>query len=111
MGKKLKESSSRGKSGPFHVPWDRIGTKHDESGQVFTEVRCQGSPMTTDWKRKTVGSALAYNSFRSRGSGCPSLYDMSIRSCLFNSVHITPDVLDEIPEPLGMALWSCIVTA
>ncbi len=110
MGKRLKVSSNRRSAAPSRIPWDDLYTKHDESGQVYTEVSCRAGPMIADWKWRTIGSALQYRTFRSPGPGCSSLYDMSMRSCLFSSIDITSETLEEIPERIGLALWNQIVT-
>ena len=109
MGKRLKVSSGRGHSAPSRIPWDTLNTRHDEAGQVYTEVSCPGSSMTGDWKLKTKGRAPEHTSFRCRGPGCSSLYDMSMRNCLSNTFDITAKLLAEIPETIGLALWDRIV--
>ena len=86
-------------------------TKHDESGQVYTEVSRCGGPMTADWKWRTNGSTREHKNFRSLGPGCSSFYNMSLRSCLLNSWDITAKTLEEVPETAGKALWDRIVTA
>ena len=99
----------------FHRPSLNLGgvrgtTGYDESGQVFTETKCYGGPMTADWFWKTKRSPGKARRFRSRGPGCSSLVDVAVRSVLDNSYSITPESLDGLPWELASVLWQRIVT-
>lgn len=85
-------------------------TKHDESGQVFTEVSRPGGPMTRDWVWKTQGSSREVARFRSSGPGCASLVDMAIRSALLDSINITADDLN-LPWEVAKLLWASLVAS
>lgn len=86
-------------------------TKHDDSGQVFTEVTCKGSPMIADWVWKTKGSSREAGRFRSIGPGCASLVNMAIRKVLKHSYDITPDSLRGLPWSIGKVLWQSVVAS
>lgn len=90
---------------------ERGTTGYDESGQVFTETKCYGGPMTADWFWKTKGSSRNARRFRSRGPGCSSLVDVAIRSVLDNSYSITPESLEGVPWELASVLWQRIVAS
>ena len=111
MGKRLKASLSKGPPPISQSQWNCAETKHDESGQVYTEVSCRGGPATADWKWRTKGSTREHGIYRSLGPGCSSLYDTSVRSCLLNSRDITAETLREVPETIGIVLWNRIVAA
>ena len=83
--------------------------KHDESGQVFTEVSCPGGPMTLDWVRETKGSSSEAAHFRSSGQGCASLVDMAIRSAVTHSFNITTESLQGLPWEVAHLLWERLV--
>lgn len=86
-------------------------TGYDESGQVFTETKCYGGPMTADWFWKPKGSSKKARRFRSRGPGCSSLVDVAVRSVLANSYSITPASLEGVPWELASMLWQRIVAS
>ena len=83
--------------------------KHDESGQVFTEVSCPGGPMTLDWVWKTKGSLGEAAHFRPSGAGCSSLVEMSIRSAVTYSFNITAESLQGLPWEVAHLLWERLV--
>lgn len=85
--------------------------KHDESGQVFTEVSCPGGPMTLDWVWKTQGSSREAARLRSSGSGCSPLGNMPIRSALGHSFNITAESLKGLPWEVASVLWESLVAS
>lgn len=85
--------------------------KHDESGQVFTEVSCPGAPMTLDWVWKTQGSSREVARFRSSGPGCSSLVNMAIRTALTHSFNITAESLEGLPWEVANLLWKRLVAS
>lgn len=90
---------------------DQRATKHDESGQVFTEVSRPGGPMTLDWVWKTQGSSREAARFRSSGPGCASLINMTIRSALIHSINITAESLEGLPWEVANLLWESLVAS
>lgn len=76
-----------------------------DSGLVYTEYTCNGSPMTPDWTWKTRGSSHEHGHFRSLGPGCSSLFNMAARSALLNNFSITPESLETLPWRVGQLLW------
>lgn len=86
-------------------------TKHDESGQVFTEVSRPGGPMTLNWLWKTQGSSREAVRFRSPGPGCASLINMAIRSALVHSINITTESLENLPWEVAKLLWESLVAS
>ena len=82
--------------------------KHDESGQVFSEISCPGGPMTSDWLWQTQGEAAR---FRPSGPGCSSLVDMAIRSTLSHSSNITAESLQGLPWKVAELLWVRLVAS
>ena len=85
--------------------------KHDESGQVFTEISCPGGPMTLDWVWKTQGSSRGAACVRSLGPGCSSLVNMAIRSALTHSFNITAESLEGLPWEVANLLWERLVSS
>ena len=83
--------------------------KHDESGQVFTEVSCPGGPMTLDWVWKTTGDSGEAAHFRSSDPGCSSLVNMAIRSAVTHSFNITAESLQGLPGEIAHLLWERLV--
>ena len=77
----------------------------EQSGLVYTEYTCNGSPMTADWTWKTRGSTHEHGRFRSPGPGCSSLFNMATRSALLHSFSITPESLETLPWRVGQLLW------
>ena len=111
MGPRLKASRRRHHHASSRNRGNKAVTNHDDSGQVYTEVTCAATSTTTDWKWKTRGSIREYCDYVSQSSGCSSLYDTAIRCCLSNSVDITAETLEEVPEAVGGALWDRLTTA
>lgn len=85
--------------------------KHNESGQVFSEVSRPGGPMTLEWVWKTQGSPKEAARSRSSDSGCSSLAKMAIRSILGHSIHITTESLEELPWEVASPLWESLVAS
>lgn len=92
----------------YHEP-KKAASKHDDSGQVFTEISCPGGPMTADWAWKTRGSSREAGSFRSLGSGCSSLVNMAIRCALFHSYDITAESLVGVPWEVASHVWQRLI--
>lgn len=90
---------------------NRITLKHDESGQVFTEISCPGGPMTLDWVWKTQGSSRGATRVRSSGPGCSSLVNMAIRSALTYSFNITAESLEGLPWEVANLLWERLISS
>ena len=86
-------------------------TKHDESGQVFTEVSCPGGPMTSDWEWKTQGSSREALRSVSSYTGCSSLVNMAVRSALSHSKSISAETLKELPWEIASLLWESLVAS
>lgn len=96
---------------PYHQSqWRTTSTESfdPDSGLVFTEISCKGTPMTADWMWKTTGSTRAHGRFRSIGPGCDSLFNMALRSASLNSFSITAENLEILPWGIGQKLWECI---
>ena len=89
----------------------RESTGYDESGQVFTEIKCYGGSRTADWFWKTKESPIKARRFRSKGPGCSSLVNMATRSVLENSYSITPESLEGVPWELASVLWHRVVAS
>lgn len=85
--------------------------KHDESGQVFTQVSCPGGPMTSDWEWRTQGSSSEAIRSESSYIGCSSLVNMSVRSALVHSKSITAETLEELPWEIASLLWERLVAS
>ncbi len=85
--------------------------KHDESGQVFTEVSCSGGPMTLDWVWKTQGSSREAARLGSSDSGCSSLVNMAIRSALSQSFNLTAESLEDLPWDIAKLLWERLISS
>ena len=79
-----------------------------ESGLVYTELTCNGGPMTADWVWKTRGRTREHGYFRSSSPGCSSLKNMAIRSLLLHSFSITAQSLETLPWSIGQELWQRI---
>lgn len=82
----------------------------EDSGLVYNEIICNGSPRTSDWTWKTRGSSLEYGRFRLAGPGCSSLASMAVRSVLLNSYSITAECLETLPWRIGQMLWRRIIS-
>ena len=85
--------------------------KHDESGQVFTEVSCPGGPMTLDWEWKTQGSSKEELRSVSSYTGCSSLVNMAVRSALVHSISLTAETLEGLPWEIASRLWEHLVAS
>ena len=92
----------------YHEP-KKAPIKHNDSGQVFTEVSSPGGPMTADWAWKTIGSSREARSFRSLGSGCSSLVNMAIRCALLYSYDITAESLVGVPWEVACQVWQRLI--
>ena len=84
-------------------------TSYDSSGQVYTEVTVRALDPLWDWPSKTRGSPSSLFYHENPGPGVSSLIDITIRSLLASSPHITPAIVRSLPCQLAERIWSRIV--
>ena len=77
----------------------------EASGQQYTEVLSRAVSMRADWVWKSTGSVPDPSSYISKGPGCESLLNMTMRTVLKHLSEIHNDTLEPLPWEIGRLIW------